>query len=797
MLCLEPSVLVLEGFTGVNRLMSRRTALYRTAFCRATRSLAVLTCLLTAAVNLTNCTSSSTVSNGTLTSIDITPARPTVGVGASTQLLATGTYSDGTKSNVTASVSWTSSDTTLATIESNGQQNPGLATGVAKGAPTITASLNGVSDTATLNVVQNPTLTSISITPASTTVSIGATTQFIATGNFSDGSARDITTGASWTSSDTTKATVETAGGSKPGLATGVAAGSVTITASLNGISGTAALKIVPPSTLTEITVEPTSPTILIGAQQQFSATGTFSDGTLQDVTNTVTWTSSNTGEATIETQGQQNPGLASGQSAGIVTIAATSGSISGQTSLTVETNNPNIIEVIVDPDSPTIAAGATQQFYATAKLADGSNLDITNTAVWTSSNTSAATIETSTGNQPGLVNGVAAGSTTISASDSASGVTGSTTITLTTSQGNGRKDPISDMTGTANYLSFQGGLYGKNSNTVPAAHDADGKAIAKTIQPLDTNGNPSTAGTILFASIGMSNAADEFGAFIRDADGNPQVNQDTLTIVNGAKGGITACDWVAPTGAPACDLSGGNQYDRVRDDVLAPLGLTEQQVQIVWIKEANGGPGVGGCGSGPGDTGEPCRALCDPTVKGTTCSNDQYGTEALRYEAQLGDILRAAKTRWPNLKLAFISSRIYGGYASIDLSPEPYAYEYGFSTQFLMTAQITQCPTSACSGSVDPIAGDLGYNTSGTGTVPWVAWSAYLWANGPNPRSDGLFWCNGQTAAPCSGEVDFQSDGTHPNAQGQQKVATMLTNFFLTSPYTKGWFAATAATAH
>jgi hypothetical protein len=203
--------------------------------------------------------------------------------------------------------------------------------------------------------------------------------------------------------------------------------------------------------------------------------------------------------------------------------------------------------------------------------------------------------------------------------------------------------------------------------------------------------------------------------------------------------------------------------------------------VQVVWIKEANGGPGVKGCGTS-GGTSQPCQALCDATVAG--CTNTVSGTEALRYESQLGQILRAAKTRWPNLKLAFISSRIFAGYASIDLSPEPYAFEYGFSTQFLMQAQINQISN----GTVDPTAGDLNYND---GTSPWIAWGPYLWANGSTPRADGLVWCNGQTAAPCNGEVDFQSDGTHPNTTGQQKVAAMLTSFFLNSPYTKGWFAA------
>jgi hypothetical protein len=154
-----------------------------------------------------------------------------------------------------------------------------------------------------------------------------------------------------------------------------------------------------------------------------------------------------------------------------------------------------------------------------------------------------------------------------------------------------------------------------------------------------------------------------------------------------------------------------------------------------------------------------------------------------LRYEQQLGNILRAAKTRWPNLRQAFHSSRIYGGYATTDHSSEPYPYEYGFSVKWLVQAQILQIRSGGT--SIDPTAGDLNYNA---GAAPWTAWGPYTWANGDTPRSDGLVWCNGQANSPCTGEVDFQPDGTHPNTQGDQKVANLLMNFFLNSPYTP-WF--------
>ena len=504
---------------------------------------------------------------------------------------------------------------------------------------------------------------------------------------------------------------------------------------------------------------------------------GTYSDGTTQDLTSTAEWSSSKTTVATVETTGQGNPGKATGVAGGTAKITAALSGVTGTATLSVTSSTATIISIIVNPVRPAIAAGTSQQFYATAHYSDDTNQDITIAATWSSSNQSQATVQNVGQPLPGLATGVAAGTVTISAA--MGGQTGSNTLVITASNGNAVRFPLMDMTGSQNYLSFQGGLYGNNSDAVPPGHDSDGKTISSTIQPLDASGNPSAGGKIVFASIGMSNAADEFGQFIGQATSSTSVNHTTLVLANGAHGGITACYWIVPTGPPPCSDQSQNQYDRVLSDTLTPLGVTEKQIQVVWLKEANGGPGEAGCGT---NGGQGCAALCDPGTSG--CANTVTNTEAMRFESQMGQILRAAKIRWPNLKLAFISTRIYAGYASDDLNPEPYAYEYGFSGKWLIEAQVNQIQ----SGTIDPTAGDMNYNN---GMAPWTAWSAYIWANGDNPRSDGLVWCNGQKGAPCAGEVDFQSDGTHPNSTGQQKVADMLMTFFLNSPYTSGWFAA------
>ncbi len=531
--------------------------------------------------------------------------------------------------------------------------------------------------------------------------------------------------------------------------------------AAVGCLSGCGGGRASEPVTLVSIAVTPANASLQAPATQQFTATGAFSDTSTLDITKSVSWTSSDTSKATI-----LNTGLATGVAAGLVTITATSAGQTGTATLTITA--PTLTSVDISPLNPTIAANGTQQFFANGRYSDNSLQDVTQSATWTSSNASVATVQSAGQQNPGLATGVAAGTATITVAFN--GMSGSTSLTVTSPGGNATKIPLMDMTPSQNYLNFQGGLYENSTDTVPADHNTAGLAAAAAIQPLETNGNPSASGKVVFVAVGRSTAVDEFTVFVNQAAANSGVNHATLVIVNGALSGAMPCVWTVAGGPPSCNPTLGNQYDRVRDTVLAPLGLTEKQVQAAWIEEYNGDPAA-----------DSFQSLCDPTV--ATCSNNVSHTEALRFEQQLGGLLRAAKTRWPNLQQVFHSSRIYGGYATTNHSSEPYPYEYGFSVKWLIQAQILQIRSGGT--SIDPTAGDLNYKG---GVAPWTAWGPYTWAEGDTPRSDGLIWCNGQAGSPCNGEMDFQTDGTHPNTQGDAKVANLLMNFFLNSPYT-AWF--------
>ena len=357
-----------------------------------------------------------TVTQATLVSLAVTPADPAIAKGTNQQFIVTGTFSDNTTQDLTNTVTWSSSNTGVATI-SNAAGSKGLAVSSAAGSTTITATSGSISASTTLTVSQT-TLVSLAVTPVNPAIAKGANKQFLATGTYSDNTTQDLTNTVAWSSSNTGVATISN------GLATSVASGSTTITASYGGISASTTLTVTP-TTLLSLAVTPTNPTIGKGTSRQFIATGTYSDSTTQDLTNTVTWSSSNTGVATIS-NAAGSKGSASAAAAGSTTITAISGSISASTTLTV--TPATLVALSVTPANPAIAKGTSRQFTATGTYSDSTTQNLTNTVTWSSSNTGVATISNAAGSK-GLASAAAAGSTTITAISGS--ISASTTLTV------------------------------------------------------------------------------------------------------------------------------------------------------------------------------------------------------------------------------------------------------------------------------------------------------------------------------------------------------------------------------
>ncbi|MGA2611277.1 MAG: Ig-like domain-containing protein, partial [Terriglobia bacterium] len=335
----------------------------------------------------------------TLKSIAVTPASPSIRSSQTQQFTATGTYSDSSTKNITTSVTWASSNTGVATIGAS----TGLATGVAAGTAQITATLGSVVSPSDSLTVTAATLKSIAVTPSNPSISPSQTQQFTATGTYSDGSTKNITTSVTWASSNTGVATI----GSSTGLAMGVTAGTAKITATLGSVVSPSDSLTVTAATLKSIAVTPSNPSISPSQTQQFTATGTYSDGSTKNITTSVTWASSNTAVATIGT----SSGLATSVTAGTSQITATLGTVvSPSDSLTVTAIT--LQSIAVTPSSPSISPSQTQQFTATGTYSDGSTKNISTSVTWASSNTAVATIGASTG----LATGVTAGTSLITA---------------------------------------------------------------------------------------------------------------------------------------------------------------------------------------------------------------------------------------------------------------------------------------------------------------------------------------------------------------------------------------------
>ena len=258
-----------------------------------------------------------------LLNLTVGPNQSSLPVGESEQLTATGNFSDGTVQNLTQSATWSSSAPGVVTITAGG-----LATAVTAGTASLSATMTSITSSATLTVT-SAALVSIAVTPGNASIAAGNTQQFAATGSYSDGSTQNLTSTAAWSSSAPSVATI-----TPGGLATGVKTGQSSLNATLGSITGSAALAVTSP-VLVSIAVTPANASIAVGTTQQFTATGTYSDGSTQNLTSTAAWSSSVPSVATISAaSGSQ--GLATTAGIGTTTMQAASGAINGSTTLTV-----------------------------------------------------------------------------------------------------------------------------------------------------------------------------------------------------------------------------------------------------------------------------------------------------------------------------------------------------------------------------------------------------------------------------------------------------------------------------
>lgn len=290
---------------------------------------------------------------------------------------------------------------------------------------------------------------------------------------------------------------------------------------------------------------------------------------------------------------------------------------------------------------------------------------------------------------------------------------------------------PLNDL-GLNLYQGQSGGLYDNGSNNDPTDHMLAGYTLAKSIQPLDINGNPDPNGKYVLLSLGISSLQQPFTLLQGFATADPSINPH-LVVVNGAQGGFTAKKML--------DTGGPDFWGNIANYYLPQSGVSAYQVEAVLIQTID------------------------------TYPTQDFSTDVGNLQSEYTSILQLLHTKFPNLKLVYLLAPIYQGYSEgvTPFAPPPYDYNSAYAVRGVIEDQINGDPNL----NYDP--------ANGTVMAPWVEWGPYLWANGMQPRSDGLAWS-------CQ---DISADGIHPAGAGKTKVVDMILNFLKTDGTTKPWFLA------
>lgn len=352
-----------------------------------------------------------------LTSIEIVADSPaiqaskTIAVNTSTRLSVIGHYSGLFTRDITAQATWKSSDITKVVVNT---PIPGRVKGLSTGTATLTASVGSVSSPYTLTV-SSTALAALTIKPVDPSIAKGLNVQFTVEGDFFDKSKQDLTFDADWLSSVPAVATVSNVAANK-GLAHAVNVGatdvSTTFGTTLGDTKSVSTHLIVTKAIAKIIVVTPANSSVAgFSKTVNYSASGTFTDGTVVDITSTAVWASSKPDIATIAADGK-----ATTIAAGTTTISASQDGVSGITNLTVTVLPLKANGLKITPVNPTLPIGTNISLTVTATFTDNTTLVVTDTSEWTSNFPLIASVSNVAPNK-GLVTGVAAGSATITAS--------------------------------------------------------------------------------------------------------------------------------------------------------------------------------------------------------------------------------------------------------------------------------------------------------------------------------------------------------------------------------------------
>jgi Secretion system C-terminal sorting domain len=289
---------------------------------------------------------------------------------------------------------------------------------------------------------------------------------------------------------------------------------------------------------------------------------------------------------------------------------------------------------------------------------------------------------------------------------------------------------PLTDL-GQATYKGFSGGLYAGGSNKPSGAFLQELLSRANAIRPLDSNGQVSNSGKIVFIGVGASNPRTEFAAFQQMLDTFRNVNPALITV-NTCIGG----QGVQKMNDPADNYwkSAAHMYDSMQ--------VHPNQVQVAWIETEN-------------------------TQKGDTV----FPAAPMALVQDLRILLQTLKQKYPNLKLCYLSARAYSGWANSGMGKgleHPRDYFNGWACKWLIDSAA---------------AGKSGFVYSGSAPeIPMPVYATYMWTNKGDVRNDGF-------SIDCS--TDIGNDGLHLSAAGEQKLGKLIFDFFSKDNSSAPWFLA------
>lgn len=336
-------------------------------------------CAALVAVALVGCKAKSTTSNTpTLQRLEASLAHASIPKGQPVAIFAHAVYSDGSRTEVSVHATWGTSAPFIATVGCS--TTSCVVTSTTVGRAILTASFEGKSATVTLDVA-SPVAVTLVASVASPNIPKGTSTYVNALSDFSDTSTYDVSSSATWTSSDEGIAKVTCPDGLCS--VTGIGIGTATLTATFDTLTATTTINV-DDALVTSLALSESVVTLGVAATQTVQATGTLSDQSMTDVSSLAVWTTSNSSVATVAA------GVITAVGGGEATITASVGVRSASLSVLVEAHQSGLV---ITTAAPTVALGASFQLGADGVFENDVRIPVTAAATWSSSDTSVAVV--------------------------------------------------------------------------------------------------------------------------------------------------------------------------------------------------------------------------------------------------------------------------------------------------------------------------------------------------------------------------------------------------------------------